>query len=314
MKKIAIVGSMNVDYSVYVAHTPAVGETILADRLSITPGGKGANQAFAVGRLGGDAVMLGAVGVDSYGDLLLGSLKGADVDVAHVKKTAERNTGMAVIAVNDDGDNTIIVIPGTNSLVDKAYIDDMRSVIERCDIIVMQLEIPMETVLHTAKLAKSLRKTVILDPAPASVEIDEELFRYVDIATPNETELAMLTGDPAASENLSRAAAALKVRGVKNVIATLGDKGAFLSTADGFERFYPPTPGIRAVDTTAAGDSFTASVAISLASGLELPDVIQSAMAVAEIVVTRKGAQASIPSKEELRERELVLNEAVSHS
>ena len=314
MKKIAIVGSMNVDYSVYVAHTPAVGETILADRLSITPGGKGANQAFAVGRLGGDAVMLGAVGVDSYGDLLLGSLKGADVDVAHVKKTAERNTGMAVIAVNDDGDNTIIVIPGTNSLVDKAYIDDMRSVIERCDIIVMQLEIPMETVLHTAKLAKSLRKTVILDPAPASVEIDEELFRYVDIATPNETELAMLTGDPAASENLSRAAAALKARGVKNVIATLGDKGAFLSTADGFERFYPPTPGIRAVDTTAAGDSFTASVAISLASGLELPDVIQSAMAVAEIVVTRKGAQASIPSKEELRERELVLNEAVSHS
>ncbi len=314
MKKIAIVGSMNVDYSVYVAHTPAVGETILADRLSITPGGKGANQAFAVGRLGGDAVMLGAVGVDSYGDLLLGSLKGADVDVAHVKKTAERNTGMAVIAVNDDGDNTIIVIPGTNSLVDKAYIDDMRSVIERCDIIVMQLEIPMETVLHTAKLAKSLGKTVILDPAPASVEIDEELFRYVDIATPNETELAMLTGDPAASENLSRAAAALKARGVKNVIATLGDKGAFLSTADGFERFYPPTPGIRAVDTTAAGDSFTASVAISLASGLELPDVIQSAMAVAEIVVTRKGAQASIPSKEELRERELVLNEAVSHS
>ncbi len=314
MKKIAIVGSMNVDYSVYVAHTPAVGETILADRLSITPGGKGANQAFAVGRLGGDAVMLGAVGVDSYGDLLLGSLKGADVDVAHVKKTAERNTGMAVIAVNDDGDNTIIVIPGTNSLVDMAYIDDMRSVIERCDIIVMQLEIPMETVLHTAKLAKSLGKTVILDPAPASVEIDEALFRYVDIATPNETELAMLTGDPAASENLSRAAAALKARGVKNVIATLGDKGAFLSTADGFERFYPPTPGIRAVDTTAAGDSFTASVAISLASGLELPDVIQSAMAVAEIVVTRKGAQASIPSKEELRERELVLNEAVSHS
>ncbi len=306
MKKIAIVGSMNVDYSVYVPHTPAVGETILADRLSITPGGKGANQAFAVGRLGGDAVMLGAVGEDSYGGLLLDSLKGADVDVAYVKKTAERSTGMAVIAVNDDGDNSIIVIPGTNSLVDKAYIEGMRSVIERCDILVMQLEIPMETVLHTARLAKALGKTVILDPAPASVAIDEALFRYVDIATPNETELAMLTGDHTASENLSHAAAALKARGVKNVIATLGDKGAFLSTADGFERFYPPTPGIRAVDTTAAGDSFTASVAISLASGLKLPDAIQSAMAVAEIVITRKGAQSSIPTKDELREKGLL--------
>ena len=311
MKKVAIVGSMNVDYSVCVAHTPAVGETILADRLSITPGGKGANQAFAVGRLGGDAVMLGAVGEDSYGGLLLDSLKGADVDVAYVKTTAERSTGMALIAVNNDGDNTIIVVPGTNSLVDKAYIDDMRSVIERCDILVMQLEIPMETVLHTAKLAKSLGKTVILDPAPASLEIDEALFRYVDIATPNETELAMLTGEYTASENLSRAAAALKARGVKNVIATLGDKGAFLSTADGFEKLYPPTPGIHAVDTTAAGDSFTASVAISLASGLELPNAIQSAMAVAEIVITRKGAQASIPSKEELRNRGMLLNEGV---
>ena len=306
MKKIAIVGSMNVDYSVYVAHTPKVGETILADRLSITPGGKGANQAFAVGRLGGDAVMLGAVGVDSYGSLLLDSLKGADVDVGHVMRSAERSTGMAVIAVNDDGDNSIIVIPGTNSLVDKAYIDEMRSVIEQCDIVVMQLEIPMDTVLHTAKLAKSLGKTVILDPAPASVDIDGELFRYVDIATPNETELAMLTGDPGASEHLSQAAAALKAFGVRNVIATLGDKGAFLSTADGFEKLYPPTPGIRAVDTTAAGDSFTASVAISLASGLKLSDAIQSAMAVAEIVITRKGAQASIPSKGELQERGLL--------
>jgi ribokinase len=300
MKKIVIVGSMNVDYSVYVAHTPKVGETILADRLSITPGGKGANQAFAIGRLGGDAAMLGAVGTDSDGDMLLRSLKSADVDVRHVKRSSERNTGMAVIAVNDDGDNSIIVIPGTNNLVDEAYINEARDVIEQCDIVVLQLEIPMKTVLYTVKLAKALGKIVILDPAPASVDIDDELFHYVDIATPNETELAMLTGDPEASEHLSEAAAALKARGVRSVIATLGDKGAFLSTADGFEKLYPPTPGIRAVDTTAAGDSFTASVAISLASGLKLPDAIQSAMRVAEIVITRKGAQASIPSKDEL--------------
>jgi ribokinase len=306
MRKIAVVGSMNVDYSVYVAHTPKVGETILADRLSITPGGKGANQAFAVGRLGGDIVMLGAVGADSYGSLLLDSLKSADADVRHVMRSTTSNTGMALITVNADGDNNIIVVPGANSLVDEKYIDSVREVIERCDIVVMQLEIPFKTVLYTAKLAKELGKTVILDPAPASVAIDPELFRYVDIATPNETELAMLTGDPEASQHLSSAAAALKERGVGSVIATLGDKGAFLSTADGFERLYPPTPGIRAVDTTAAGDSFTASVAISLASGLALPDAIQSAMAVAEIVITRKGAQASIPSKEELRVKGLL--------
>lgn len=309
MKKIAIIGSINADYSVSVAHTPTVGETILADRFSITPGGKGANQAFAVGRLGGDAVMLGAVGRDSYGDMLLGSLESAGVDVRHVMHAAEGSTGIALIAVNADGDNTIIVVPGANSLVDEAYIDSVRPVIERCDIVVMQLEIPMKTVLYTAKLAKSLGKTVILDPAPASVDIDAELFRFIDVATPNETELAMLTGDPNASGHLSSAAAALKARGVLNVIATLGDKGAFLSTADGFEKHYPPTPGIRAADTTAAGDSFTASVAISLASGLSLPDAIRSAMAVAEIVITRQGAQASIPTKDELRELGLLQGE-----
>lgn len=310
MKKIAVVGSMNVDYSVYVPHIPSVGETILADKFSITPGGKGANQAFAVGRLGGDIVMLGAVGADSYGNLLLDSLRSANADVRHVMRSEASGTGLALISVNDDGDNNIIVVPGANNLVDEAYIDSVRPVIERCDFIVMQLEIPMKTVLYAAKLAKSLGKTVILDPAPASVSIDPELFRYVDIATPNETELAMLTGDPEASKHLSSAAAALKARGVGSVIATLGDKGAFLSTADGFERLYPPTPGIRAVDTTAAGDSFTASVAISLASGLPLQGAILSAMAVAEIVITRKGAQASIPSKEELRERGLLLSEA----
>jgi len=306
MKKIAIVGSMNVDYSASVAHTPVAGETILADRFQITPGGKGANQAFAVGRLGGDAVMLGAVGQDSYGDMLLDSLRSADVDVRHVMRAAGCSTGTALIAVNRDGDNTIIVIPGANSLVDEAYVDSVRPVIEACDIVVMQLEIPMPTVLHTAKLAKALGKTVILDPAPASEHMDGELFRYVDIVTPNETELAMLTGDPGASAHLSQAAAALKARGVRNVIATLGDKGAFLSTEDGFEKVYPPTPGIRAVDTTAAGDSFTASVAISLASGLPLADAISSAMAVAEIVITRKGAQASIPTKGELMEKGLL--------
>jgi ribokinase len=314
MQKIAIIGSINADYSVYVAHAPRVGETILAKRFSITPGGKGANQAFAVGRLGGDIVMLGAVGADSYGSLLLDSLKSADADVRHVMRSTTSNTGMALITVNADGDNNIIVVPGANSLVDEKYIDSVREVIERCDIVVMQLEIPFKTVLYTAKLAKTLGKTVILDPAPASVAIDPELFRYVDIATPNETELAMLTGDPEASQHLSSAAAALKALGVGSVIATLGDKGAFLSTADGFERLYPPTPGIRAVDTTAAGDSFTASVAISLASGQKLPDAIQSAMAVAEIVITRKGAQASIPSKDELRERVLFPKEPAGNS
>ena len=306
MMKIAVIGSMNVDYSVSVAHTPVAGETILADRFQITPGGKGANQAFAVGRLGGEAVMLGAVGRDAYGDMLLDSLKSAGVDAGHVMRASDASTGMALIAVNGDGDNTIIVIPGANGLVDEAYIDSVRAVIEGCDIVVLQLEIPLPTVLYAAKLAKSLGKTVVLDPAPAASDIDPELFRYVDIATPNETELAMLTGDEGASGRLPEAAAALKARGIRNVIATLGERGAFLSAEDGYERLYPPTPGIRAVDTTAAGDSFTASVAISLASGQALADAIGGAMAVAEIVITRKGAQASIPTRLELVEKGLL--------
>ncbi len=300
MKKIAIVGSINADYSVSVSHTPKVGETVLAKQFSITPGGKGANQAFAVGRLGGDAVMLGAVGMDSYGDLLLGSLKGADVDVSHVMRLNECSTGIAVVAVNDDGDNSIIVIPGANDMVDEAYIEDMRAVIEGCDIVIMQLEIPIRTVICAAKLAKSLGKTVILDPAPAVAEISPELFQYVDIITPNETELAILTGDPEVITRLPDAAAALKAGGVKHVIVTLGDKGAFLSTDAGLEQHFQPSPDIQVVDTTAAGDSFTASVAIALALGYDLAQAIPKAMAVSEIVVTRKGAQASIPNKHEL--------------
>ena len=168
MKKILVIGSMNMDFVTDVPHMPAVGETILAQGLEFVPGGKGANQAFAMGRLGGDVAMLGAVGADTYGERLCENLARTGVDVSQVRRCQEAATSIAVIGVTPQGDNSIIVLPGANRTVDRAYLEEHRPLLEDCDILAMQLEIPLDTVLWAAKEAKALGKTVVLDPAPRS--------------------------------------------------------------------------------------------------------------------------------------------------
>lgn len=301
MKKIIVIGSLNIDFVVDVDRMPVVGETVLAKGFELIPGGKGANQAYAAGKLGAEVTMLGAVGNDAYGDRLCESLKSAGVRIDHLKRLDGVSTGIALITVNGEGDNSIIVVQGANKAVDREYIDSKLDLLRECDIVIFQLEIPLDTVTYAAQKAKEYGKTVILDPAPAVAGLPEELLRSVDIIKPNATELEILTGSGNATNDLKRASDIIKARGVKNVLVTLGGQGAFLNDCDGnARRFY--TQDVKVIDTTAAGDSFTAAVAVSLAKGEELASAIEFADKVATIVVTRKGAQSSVPSIQEVEE------------
>lgn len=299
MKKILVIGSLNIDMVVNVDHTPVAGETILSDKMEMIPGGKGANQACAAGRLGAASTILGAIGDDLYGEMQKDSLKESGVDVSRLIKREGGSTGVALITVNGDGDNSIVVVSGANATVSREDIDENLDLIRDSDIILLQLEIPLDTVLYAAKKAKELGKTVILDPAPAPKVFPEELYRYVDVVKPNETELSILTGVADTEEHLEEAIARLTECGVGNVIVTLGSKGVYVHTKEGETR-YIPAREVKAVDTTAAGDSFTAALAMMLAEGKTLVEAAEFANLVASIVVTRRGAQSSIPNIHEV--------------
>ncbi len=299
--KMVVIGSLNIDMRVEVDHMPAVGETILSGEMKYVPGGKGANQACAAGKLGVDVTMLGAVGSDSYADIQRKSLSGAGVDISKLIVRDNTPTGIALIPVNKEGDNYIIVIQGANATLSREDIDKCRDVIAACDVVVFQLEIPLDTVLYAAKMAKELGKTVILDPAPVPKEFPEELYKYVDYIKPNETELGMLTGIEDAQSHLTEATGILRGHGVKNVLVTLGGDGVFLDSEECGQCMIPAHK-VEAVDTTAAGDSFTAAFVAKLMEGKTPKEAAEFANYVSAIVVTRPGAQTSIPTLKEVEE------------
>lgn len=309
MKKILVIGSLNLDMVTNVDHMPTVGETILCPSMQLIPGGKGANQACAAASLGADTTILGAVGADSYAELLKESLCRADADVSHLIVRPDQNTGVALITVNRDGDNSIVVVSGANATIHPEDIEKKRYLLEANDIVVLQMEIPLETVLYSAKLAKQLGKTVLLDPAPVPKVFPKELLQYVDILKPNETELSMLTGiditdKDTGESHLEEAAAWVHSHGCPHLVVTLGEKGVYLhSDVDGTpENCRIPARKVHAVDTTAAGDTFTAALAVRLLEGASLKDAALFANCASSIVVTRKGAQSSIPTREEVEE------------
>ena len=301
VKHILVLGSMNMDFVTNLSHIPVVGETILAQGLEFIPGGKGANQAFAMGRLGGKVTMLGGVGADTYGEKLCQNLERAGVDVSHVLRSQQVATSIAVIGVTPQGDNSIIVLPGANGCVDIAYLQENHSLLEACDILVLQLEIPLETVVYAAKEAKRLGKTVVLDPAPAVADLPMELYPCLDLIKPNETELSILVGKPYAPEKVQEYALLLQDRGVKNVLVTLGGEGSYLLKEDGTEKRFLAKP-VKVVDTTAAGDSYMAGLCVGMSQGQPLEEAAEFAADVSNIVVTRHGAQTSIPTLEEVLE------------
>lgn len=302
MGKIVIVGSLNMDFVVSVKHMPKGGETISGSSLSLIPGGKGANQAFSAGRCGADIAMIGAIGDDSYGQTLVNNLASAGVDVSGVETMENTPTGTAFINVSEDAENSIVIVAGANGKVDRALVDRHMDLIDACDIVVMQLEIPMDTVQYVAVEAKKRGKMVILDPAPAPDFLPDELVAQLDILKPNETELGKLANAP--TDTLEQVfAAARKMmaeKGVKTIIATRGSHGSVAITPD--EIIEVAAQKVKAVDTTAAGDSYTAALATWLAKGEGLREAMEFAGRFAGVVTTRKGAQSSIPTLEEVEE------------
>lgn len=300
-KKIAVVGSLNMDMVTKVDHVPAAGETILGEGLSMVPGGKGANQAYAAGKLGGCVVMLGAVGDDGPGQAMGENLSRVGVDTQYMKAEAGVPSGTAWICVNRQGNNAIVVLAGANNCCDAAYIEAHRKQIEDCDYLLVQLEIPLEAAALAVRIAHEAGKTVILNPAPARSDIPAQVFSMVDLITPNETELFLLTGkqakNPTLEEIKAQAGEILRL-GAKQVLVTLGDKGSML--AKGEERIIFPAKKVKAVDTTAAGDCFNGALAVALAEGKSLEDAVGFASAASAIAVQRPGAQTSIPEREEV--------------
>lgn len=297
MGKIVVIGSINMDFVIDVKEIPKKGETILSHGFELFPGGKGANQAYAVGKLGGQIAMIGAVGDDEYGEMLCRNLSSVNVDVSGVKICKHSSTGTAIICVEDKGDNSIIVNQGANGFVDRALIDENIGLIEECDIIVMQLEIPLDTVEYVAQIGKKLGKKVILDPAPARTDLSAELLNCIDVLKPNETELQILTNN---GDSMEKACEKIIQSGTKNIIVTLGGDGCYLYNSECKGKLFPCNRNVKVVDTTAAGDGFTAAIALALAKAMTLEDAIEFAAKVSAIVVTRKGAQPSIPSADEL--------------
>lgn len=294
--KIAVVGSINMDLVSHVHHLPKAGETISSHDFRLIPGGKGANQAVAAARLGAHVSMIGMVGEDENGSKMLNSLTEARVHVEGIKRSG--TTGMAFINVSDDGENNIVLVPGANAQMSVEHIEQNLSILVESDVVLLQLEIPLPVVEYVVKKASGLGKLVILNPAPAQA-LSPELLQYVHTLTPNETELASLSGMPTATlSEVEAAAKKLLASGPKRVIVTLGEKGALLVTPDGAT--HVPACRVEPVDTTAAGDSFTAAFAVGIAKGMPEAEAAAFASRVAAIVVTRHGAQPSLPTLAEV--------------
>lgn len=299
MKKIVVIGSLNMDFSINVDRSPEIGETVFGNCYSLVPGGKGANQAYAIGKLGGNVSMLGAVGNDSNGKKLIKNLSTVNVDTSHIEIIENVDTGCAFVNVEKSGDNRIVVIPGANNCVTKEIIDKNIEVIQESDAIIMQLEIPIETVKYVIDIANDLHKLIIIDPAPAKYNILDGLYDKIDFIKPNETELKTLTGiNTSNTRRVIKASNLLVKMGVKNILVTLGESGAYLINEGSVKKY--DVPKIDVVDTTAAGDTFLGTFTMEYLESEDLDKAISKANKVASIVCTRKGAQSSIPTKEEV--------------
>jgi ribokinase len=304
---IVVIGSLNMDFVIAVDRLPLPGETILGRNFRVIPGGKGANQAYAAAKLagrdpGGDTAvrMLGRVGEDSFGAALKTNLAGVGVDVSPVLETETEATGVACIHVDAAGQNSITVAPGANGTLSAGDIDSERWALAGARCVLLQLEVPIEAVAEGLREARRIGATCILDPAPARA-LPKEILELVDIATPNENEACVLAGVPPKRVNAADAIALghrIRELGVRSVVVKLGDQGCVYCGPD--RTFATPPFPVRAVDSTAAGDTFNAALAVSLAEGAEMEDALRFANAAAAISVTRAGAQTSAPARAEV--------------
>lgn len=300
MSRLVVVGSSNTDMVIRVPQLPAPGETVLGGTFSTAGGGKGANQAVAAARAGGDASLVACVGRDAFGDAALAAFAAAGINTDHCVVDPQAPSGVAQILVDAQGENSIAVAPGANACLQPRHIEKASRLLEKAAVVLLQLETPMETVLAAARRASQADAVVILNPAPAQ-NLPAELYPLLQLLTPNETEVALLTGvqvrDPASA---AAAADILHQRGVGSVLITRGARGVYLSQSDGqgtpLRSEFPGFP-VTAVDSTAAGDVFNGCLAVALTEGLRLPQAIRFAQAAAALSVQKHGAQTSAPTR-----------------
>lgn len=286
---VVVIGSMNMDYVVNVDKLPKKEETISATSLATSIGGKGANQAFAAKRLGAEVFMIGAVGNDEAGRRIIERMTEENIDTSRIE-TVNVPTGNAMITVEESGSNTIVVYPGANDCVSENLIGKNEDVIKEADFIILQLEIPIESVEYAVKLAKKHNKKVILNPAPAK-RIPEGLYKFIDILTPNETELESLSKE----KDIKNGAKLLIDKGVKEVVVTIGDKGCYYLSKE--DEFIIDTIKVNAIDTTAAGDSFNGALAVGICEGKSMKETLKFANIVGALTTTKHGAESSLPNK-----------------
>jgi ribokinase len=295
---IIVVGSSNTDMVIKAAKFPLPGETILGGEFFLFPGGKGANQAVAAARLGGNVIFIAKVGNDIFGEQALQQFKREGIITDYIAKDPDRPSGVALITVDSKGENTIAVAQGSNGALSSDDVQKAESEFEKSDIVLTQLETPLQTILHVAKLVGKFQKRLILNPAPG-MKLPDDLFPSLYLITPNESETEVLTGISVRdNSSIKRAAEKLKEMGVANVIITLGSEGAYLYNDAGGKHI--PTKKVKAVDTTAAGDVFNGALAVALSENRTLEQAAEFANHAAAISVTKMGAQASAPYRKEL--------------
>jgi ribokinase len=293
--KVVIVGSLNMDLVTRAPRLPRGGETLAGHSFVTVPGGKGANQAVAAARLGAQVAMIGCVGDDAYGAQLRTALLNEGIGCDAVTPIAGQSSGVALIVVDDNSQNAIVIVAGGNGHVTSTVVDRFDDLLSQADVIICQLEIPMDTVGHVLKRGHELGKTVILNPAPASAPLPADWYPLIDYLIPNESEATVLTGLPVDSVASAQAAAdALLASGASKVIVTLGAQGSLFVSSARSQHF--PAPKVQAIDTTAAGDTFVGGFAAALAEGKSESDAIRYGQIAAALSVTRAGAQPSIPT------------------
>jgi len=297
MNEILVIGSSNTDMVVKTDELPLPGETKLGGMFFMNAGGKGANQAVAAARLGGHVTLLTKLGNDIFGKQTLEGLRKENINTDYIRFDESNPSGTALIIVNAEGENCIVVAPGANATFLPADIEQ-RSLLFNAAVILMQLEIPMETIEYVANLATVNKQKIILNPAPAR-PLDDELLKRLFLITPNETEAFYLTGILVKDETTAAAAADFFLkRGVENVIITLGSEGAFFKNNHSTIKITAPV--VKPVDTTAAGDTFNGAIAVAITENMGWEDAIQFAVQAASISVTRLGAQSSVPYRNEI--------------
>ena len=293
---IIVFGSINIDLVATAPHLPTAGETLLGHDFFKAPGGKGANQAVASAKLGIPTEIIGRVGKQGFSEELINHLQSTGVNTDNVFLDKTTNSGVAIINVDDAGENQIVVIPGANAKVSQEDVERLSQRLAGKQALLLQLEIPLSSVIAAAKTAKAAGVRVILDPAPAQKELPEEIYSLVDIITPNEVEASQLVGFPVTGEeSAQKAAGILLERGVKCAIVKLGAKGVYCATAT--ESFFTPAFPVKTVDTTAAGDAFNGGLGAALSEGLSLNQAVVWGAAAGALAASKSGAQPSLPNR-----------------